>query len=154
MRGAERADGGLGAVAEREGECHPRTDACDEQTAGGQPDPGEGEAVVADADVGRKPRDDAECEADARQQQDEHEIVAGGRQRVQVSLRDEEDQHERDDEGTAIQLPLARLAKHEKDEHGVDEVIGSSHAAMIGRAARAVVGAGVDLRLVSPSTRG
>jgi hypothetical protein len=64
---------------------------------------------------------------------------------VHVLPSDEEQNDQWNQERTEIQLPLARLAKHNQNERGIDEVLRSSHAAMIGRAARLVVGAQVEL---------
>jgi hypothetical protein len=69
---------------------------------------------------------------------------------VHVKPRDIEHHDHRNDETTNIQLPLARLAKNDEDENCVDEVIGSSHAAMIGRRRLFVVGSGVEPQVDPP----
>ena len=97
----------------------------------------------------REAAEDAEREPDGREQSNQDEIVAGGGQRVHIALGDEEHDHQRNHETAEIELPLARLAKHDENERCVDEVIGSRHAAMIGRRSQLVVGARVEVQVDS-----
>ena len=48
-----------------------------------------------------------EGESDAGEQADQHEVVAGGRDRMQMHLRDKRHEHERDDDATAVKLRFA-----------------------------------------------
>jgi hypothetical protein len=68
---------------------------------------------------------------------------------VQVLRTDEEHQDERNDHAPAVELPLLRLAEHEEDERRVEEILISGHAAIIGRRPFPVVGARVELGLIS-----
>ena len=86
---------------------------------------------AAIADVGREPAEHAQRQADGGQQADQHEVVAGGRDRVHVHVADIEHDGHRCQEGAGIHLALTRLAEDHEDEDCVDEVIGSSHGAMV-----------------------
>ena len=116
VRDAEAADRRLGAVSDREGEDNPRSDPRDQQSAGEQADAGQRNAVTAEADVCRKPGDEAERQPDGCQQPDEQEVVPRGRNRVHVQVRHEEHHSQRNEETADIQSPLARLAKNDEDE--------------------------------------
>ncbi len=135
------------AVADGEREHHPRPDARDQQRGGKPSHAGDRQAVLAGADVGCETGRDAEGEPDGGQQADQDEVVAGGRNRVQVHLGDEEDEDERDDDAAAVKLALPGLARHDQQEHCVDEVIGDRHGAIIFRRAGCVVGARVEPRV-------
>ena len=131
-------------MAQRKREHHPGSDPDHQQDAREPTNAGERNAVAAGANVGGEFAQHSHRQPDGGEEPDKQEVVAGGRQRVHVLLRDEEHDHQRNHERTEIRFPLAPLAKHNKKERRIDEVIGSSHAAMIGRGARPVVGAGVE----------
>ena len=77
--------------------------------------------------MGRESGGGAEREADAGERDDQHQIVSGGRDRVEVHLSNEEQDGQRDDDAAAIELPLTSLTGDDQDEHCVDEVIGECH---------------------------
>ena len=56
------------------------------------------------------------------------EVVARRRDRVDVVTRDEENDDQWDEQTAEVDATLTDLAKHEEDEHGVDEVVGGGHA--------------------------
>jgi hypothetical protein len=66
---------------------------------------------------------------------------------MHVHLGDPEHREQRNYETANIQPPLARLAKNNKDEDCVDEVIGSGHGTIMFRSHRPVVGARVEPRV-------
>ena len=136
-------------MSDREGKDHPRADPRDQQAAREHADARQRNAVTAEADVCRKPGDEAERQPDGCQQPDEQEVVPRGRNRVHVQVRHEEHHSQRNEETADIQSPLARLAKNDEDECCIDDVIRSSHAPMIGRRPRRVVGARVEARVDS-----
>ena len=94
-----------------------------------------------------KPPRTPSVEPDRGEQNDQDEVVAGGRKRVQVLRADEEHQDERNDHAPAVELPLPGLAKHEEDERRVEEILASGHAAMIRGRRRRSIGAGVEPRV-------
>ena len=55
------------------------------------------------------------------------EVVAGGRDRVHVHLRDVNEDGQRNDDAATVELSLAGLTQDDQDEHCVDEVIGNCH---------------------------
>ncbi len=139
VRDAEAAHGRLEAVADRERERHPGADPQDEQAAGDPADPGEGDAAARRRERGLRSRRGHQREPDCGQQNDEDEVVAGGRERVEVLRADEEHEDERNDHAPAVEFALPGLAKHEKDERRVEEILASSHVAMIrGRRCRGI----------------
>jgi hypothetical protein len=73
----------------------------------------------------------AQREPNRCKQRDERQVVACGRNRVHVALRNEEHDDQRNHQATNIQLPLTRLTKNNEDENCVYEVIGSSHGVMV-----------------------
>ena len=144
MGDAETADRGLGAMADRKRKRHPRTDSRDQQQARGPADPRKRKTVGAGTNVGSEPRKKTERDTGRGKHRDEHQVVAGSRNRVKVHLSDEEHQHERNDDRAAVERPLPRLPKNDENEQAIDEVIGSSHAAIIDGTTRPVVGARVE----------
>ncbi len=100
--------------------------------------------------MGGEAAENAERETDSGKHDDQDEVVAGGRNRVQVLRADEEHQDERNDHAPAVELPLPRLAKDEENERRVEEVLGSSHAAIIRGTRAHVVGARVEPRVDLP----
>jgi hypothetical protein len=60
---------------------------------------------------------------------------------------------ERSDHALAGEFPLPGLAKHEEDEHRVEEILAGCHAPMIRGRRRRSIGAGVAPRLILTSTR-
>ena len=124
---AEARDCVTRAVVDREHEHHPRADPGDQQRAGDPADACDGETVLARADVGGEAARDTEREADGPERGDQHQVVAGGRDRVHVDMRDVRDDRQRDDEAATVELSLAGLTQDDQDEHCVDEVIGDCH---------------------------
>jgi hypothetical protein len=78
--------------------------------------------------VGSEAASNTERKADGPERADQDEIVAGGRDRAHVQMRDVGNDRQRDDHAAAVKLSLASLTEDDQDEHCVDEVIGSSHA--------------------------
>ena len=97
-----------------------------------------------------KPPRTPKRQPDRGQQNDQDEVVAGGRKRVQILRADEEHEDERNDHAPAVELPLPGLAEHEEDERRVEEILASGHAAMIRGRRRRVIGAGVEPRVDLP----
>ena len=64
---------------------------------------------------------------------------------MKVHLSDEEHQDERGDNRAAVERPLPRLPKDDENKQAIDEVIGSSHADIIGGPPFGVVGRGLIL---------
>ena len=112
---------------DREDEHHPRADPGDQQGAGEPADACDDETVLAGADMGGEAAGDTEREADGSERGDQHEVVAGGRDRVDVHLGDIGDHGQRDEEAAEVELSLACLTQDDQDEHCVDEVIGGCH---------------------------
>jgi len=151
---AERANRGLCSVAERKREDHPGRDSNDQQRCGEPANASEGQAVGCTHMRG-KTEQDTEHDSERREGEDERQVVAVARKRVDVELADEEDRGERTEQATEIELALAGLTQNEEDEESVDEVIGSGHAKMVGFLGGSRIGAGVDLQVdLSPQPAG
>jgi hypothetical protein len=146
MPDAEAADSRLEAVPDRERERHPRTDPENEQPARDPAHASESH-TVAGAEVGGETAENAQRQADSGESNDQDEVVAGGRKGVQVLRADKEQQGERNYHAPAVELPLPSLTENEKDERSVEEILGSSHAAIIRGRPLHVVGAGVEPRV-------
>jgi hypothetical protein len=103
--------------------------------------------VLTGADLGRNTAGNAERQPDSGEQDDEDEVIAGGGKGVQVLGADKDHQEERDDHAPAVELPLPALPEHEKHERRVEEILRSSHAAILRRTHPGVVGAEVETRV-------
>ena len=77
------------------------------------------------------------------------EVVARGRDGVEIALRHKQHQRERGHEAPQVESPLTGLADDEEDEGCVHDVVGGVHAAIIARPQPRVVGAGVETRVDS-----
>ena len=112
-------------------------------------------ATAVEANVGGESAEHTEGHTDRPQPPEQHEVVAGGGDRVDVVARDQEHDEQRHDHAAGVELPLAGLAEDEKDENRVEYVVGGGHGAMIARPGPDFVGAGVELGLIcSPQPAG
>lgn len=147
MGNAEAADRRLEAVSDREHEHHPAADPHHQQTTRQPTNPGQRNTVTARSHMRREPRHKTQRHADHRQQPNQDKVVACGRDGMDELLRDEEHRRHRTHQAPKVEPPLARLAKNNKNEHRVDEVISNCHAPIIDRPPLAVVGARVEPRV-------
>ncbi len=104
--------------------------------------------MLARPNLGGEPAGHAERQPQQGEPNDQQQIVAGSRQRVRVLGADEEHEQERHDHAPAVELPLPGLTEHEEDERRVEEILRSSHAAIIRRRPLSVVGARVEPGLI------
>ena len=93
MNDAKAAYRLLRTMAEREYEYHPGADSQDQQAAREPADSGNRDTIATDPDMRREATKHAQREPDRGEKRNQHEIVAGCWDRMDITLRDEEDDY-------------------------------------------------------------